>query len=86
MIDATDFARRQLELAAEFGKFVFDHPEVEENLPDGAQVFFEVEGEPEFNRFSLELADQRQREGAGPVVRVRLKGLAPASAWPKPKE
>jgi hypothetical protein len=77
MIDPRAFAEKQLELAAEFGKFVFDHPEVDDHLPDGAVVYFEIDGEPEFNGYSRELADRKQREGSASVVRVRLKGLAP---------
>jgi hypothetical protein len=77
MIDAQEFERKQWELAAEFGKFVFDHPEVEEVLPEGAHVYFEIAGEPEFNQYSRELADRQRREQGVAVVLVRLKGLAP---------
>lgn len=76
MIDVHDFAQKQLELTAEFGKFLFDHPEVDERLPDGAYVYFEVAGEPEFNRYNRELAERQQREEGVPIVRVRTKGLA----------
>jgi len=70
------FSDKQLELAAEFGKFVFDHPEADQHLPDGAFVYFEVTCEPEFNQYSRELAERQRREGV-PVVFVRIKGLAP---------
>jgi hypothetical protein len=76
MMSPDEFTRRQFELNAEFGKFVFDHPEVDDVLPDGAYVFFEVEGEAEFNTFSRRLAEKKQRAGI-PVVVVRVKGLAP---------
>jgi hypothetical protein len=75
MIDASEFADRQLDLTSEFGKYVFDHPEVEDLMPDGAYVYFEVEGEPVFNEFSRSLA-VRQKKGT-PVVVVRIRGLAP---------
>lgn len=77
MIDVHDFARKQLELTFEFGEFLFDHPEAEERLPDGAYVYFEVAGEPEFNRYGRELADRQHRDEAVPIVLVRVKGLAP---------
>lgn len=77
MIDAHEFAQRQLELTSEFGKFVFEHPEVDDRLPDGACVYFEIEGEEEFNRFSQEVAERRNRTDGVPIVRVRVKGLAP---------
>jgi hypothetical protein len=77
MIDPRDFAQKQFEFAAEFGKFVFDHPEIDDRLPEGAFVYFEMAGEPEFNSYSRELAERQQREERVPVVLVRVKGLAP---------
>jgi hypothetical protein len=77
MIDPHDFARKQLELAGEFGKYLFAHPEADERLPDGAFVYFEIEGEPEFSQYSRLLAERQQRQEGVPVVLVRVKGLAP---------
>jgi hypothetical protein len=77
MIDPREFAQKQFELAAEFGKFVFDHPEIDERLPEGAFIYFEVAGEPDFNQYSRELAGRQEREEGVPVVLVRVKGLAP---------
>ncbi len=77
MIDPREFAKKQFELAAEFGKYVFAHPEVDERLPDGAFVYFEIEGEPDFNEYSKELAAKQRREEGVPEVLVRVKGLAP---------
>ena len=77
MIDAHEFAQKQLELNAEFGKFVFEHPEVDDQLPIGACVYFEVEGEGDFNQFSRTSAEHRNREDGVPIVRVRVRGLAP---------
>ncbi len=77
MIDPHDFARRQMELTAEFGKYVFDHPEMDECLADSPYVYFHVEGETEFNQYSRELAERQQRENGVAIVVVRIKGLAP---------
>lgn len=76
MINPHEFASRQFELTAEFGKWVFDHPEIEATLPDGATVYFEIDGEADFNRSSREQADRLRLAGT-PVVLVRVKGLAP---------
>ncbi len=78
MIDPHDFAKKQLELTAEFGKYVFDHPEVDEQLPDGAYVYFEVAGEPEFNDYSRSLAGRQRKENGVPVVLVRIQGFGAA--------
>jgi hypothetical protein len=77
MMSAKAFTQRQFELTAEFGKYVFDHPEIDDALPDGAHVYFEVEGEESFNRHSRKLAQEQQKKDQGPVVMVRVKGLAP---------
>jgi hypothetical protein len=77
MIDPHEFAQKQLELTAEFGKYVIDHPEVDDLLPPESHVYFEVEGENEFNRYTRELAEEQLREDGLPIVCVRIKGLAP---------
>jgi hypothetical protein len=77
MIDPHDFAQKQLELTAEFGKYLFDHPEVDARLADGAYVYFEVAEEAEFNQYSRSLADRQRRENGVPIVLVRIQGLAP---------
>ena len=75
MIDRREFAKKQIELAAEFGKYVFAHPEVDERLPDGAFVYFEIEGEPDFSQNSKELAAKQRREEDVPVVLVHVKAV-----------
>ena len=77
MIDPHEFSQKQLELTAEFGKYVMHHPEVDEVLPPESHVYFEVAGEEEFNRYSRELAEKQLREQGLPLVCVRIKGLAP---------
>jgi hypothetical protein len=77
MIDRREFAKKQFEMAAEFGKYVFAHPEVDEFVPDGAFVYFQIDGEPEFNEYSRELAAKQRQEEGVPVVLVHVKGLAP---------
>src|SRR5437667_6027588 len=77
MIDPHTFSQKQFELTAELGKYLFEHPEGDEQLPDGAFVYFEIDGEAEFNEYSRRLAaEQRQREGV-PIILVRTNGLAP---------
>ena len=77
MIDPHEFARQQMELTAEFAQFIVDHPEVDEKLPEESYIYFEVAGEPEFNQYSLELAERRRREQGIAIVCVRIKGLSP---------
>jgi len=78
MINARQFAQKQLELTAEFGKYVMDHPEVDDVLPAESHVYFEIAGDDEFNQHSRQLAEKQLREELLPVVCVKIKGLAPA--------
>jgi hypothetical protein len=77
VIDPHEFARKQLELTAEFGKYAMDHPEVDDILPAESHIYFEVSGEDEFNRYSKHLAEKQLREQGLPLVCVKIKGLAP---------
>jgi hypothetical protein len=77
MIDPHEFALRQLELTGEFGKYIIDHPEVDNLLPPESHVYFEIAGEEEFNRYSRELAEKQLREEGRPIVCVKIGGLAP---------
>ena len=77
MIDAETFARRQMELTAEFAKYVMEHPDVDETLPEDSYIYFEVDGEREFNEYSRQLAQRREQEDGMATVCVRTRGLAP---------
>ena len=77
MIDPAEFAQMQMELSAEFAKYVLEHPKVDESLPEDSFVYFEVEGQSAFNEYSRQLAERREREEQMEAVCVRIKGLAP---------
>ena len=67
---------KNLELSTEFSKYILAHPELESQIPEGAQIVFLVENDPELSRKNLELAHQQKEEGQ-PIVFVRVKGLRP---------
>ncbi|HUY35728.1 MAG TPA: DUF5647 family protein [Pirellulales bacterium] len=76
MIDLKQFADKQLELAVEFARYIAEHPEIDDALPGKSRIYFQVEGEAEFNRYSRDLAERQRQEEGLPLVRVRIKGLA----------
>ena len=43
MIDPETFAQFQMELTAEFARYILEHPEVDNALPQDSYVFFQVE-------------------------------------------
>ena len=72
-------------LVTEFDRYVVEHPEFAVNIPRDAQIVLQVEGDEEYNDWSMQLAE-RQREPSQSVVYVKVKGLKPAkSRLLKPK-
>lgn len=70
------FWELQRTLSAEFSKYVLAHPEIDEQIPDGAQVTFNLKDNPEFNDWALQAA-RSQCEPNQPMVIVKVEGLAP---------
>jgi hypothetical protein len=64
-------------LTTEFDRYVVEHPEFAAEIPRNAQVVLQVEGDAEYNKWIIELAE-RQRESGQKVVYVMVKGLKPA--------
>lgn len=69
--------KRNSLLGMEFDRYVREHPELAERIPDNAQVILLIEGDEEFNTWSIRLG----KEQAGvdqPLVYVTIKKLGPA--------
>lgn len=70
------FERRNSELVTEFDRYVREHPEFAERIPDNALVAMLVEGDEDFNRWSHDGA-KRQAEKKQPIVYVKIKKIQP---------
>jgi hypothetical protein len=68
--------RKNTELIREFNTYVREHPEFAEHIPNRAIVIMQLEGDEEFNQWSLALAEGHQGEDR-PVVYVRIKKIKP---------
>jgi hypothetical protein len=68
---------RNMVLYTEFEQYLLEHPELGEQIPDGASVVFMPENDPELCEANQALLDRARREGRQ-VALVRVKGLAPA--------
>ncbi len=81
-----EFAERNIRLSFEFSKYILDHPELEEQIPEGAEVVILLENDPEFNKEAMQLAEKSREEGQQ-VIFIRTKGLAhvPASRLINPE-
>ena len=70
------FEQRNAELVTEFDRYVREHPDFAERIPDNALVAMLVEGDEAFNRWSQEGA-KRQAEKEQPIVYVKIKRIQP---------
>jgi len=70
------FEQKNAELVTEFDRYVREHPDFADRIPDNALVAMLLEGDEEFNRWSQEGA-VRQAENGQPVVYVKIKRIQP---------
>lgn len=70
------FEQRNTELVKEFNRYVREHPELSETIPEGAVVVMQLEGDQEFNAWSRRLAEEHS-EGQHPIVYVKIRQLRP---------
>jgi len=68
--------KKNAELVTEFDRYVREHAEFAERIPDNALVAMLVEGDEEFNRWSRDGA-KRQAEKGQPIVYIRIKRIQP---------
>lgn len=67
---------KNAELIYEFDMYVLEHPKFAENIPQGAVVAMQIDGDEEFNRWSKRLAES-QAEKRQPIVYVKIKKMKP---------
>ena len=68
---------RNAELVSEFDRYVREHPEFADLIPNHALVALLLEGDEEFNEWSRQGA-RRQAEEGQPIIYVKIKQLEPA--------
>ncbi|MBI1742548.1 hypothetical protein HYR54_05705 [Candidatus Acetothermia bacterium] len=72
-----EFAQRVVELAFEFNRYVIEHPEITEKIGSRACIFFQVEGDEEFNTWNREYAAKQHTSEDQPLVWINIKKLSP---------
>jgi hypothetical protein len=69
---------KNITLSFEFERYILEHPDVLEQIPDGAQVVLLPQDDPELYRINLNAAQKAREEGETvPVVYVEIEALAP---------
>ena len=67
---------RNIELSAEFSRYIFEHPEVEEKLPLDTEVILLPEFDRELKEFNLQLGKNIENEGEK-VIYISIKEIRP---------
>jgi len=67
---------RNIELSAEFSRFLFEHPEMEGKIPVDAEVILLPKFDQELKEFNLQLGKDIEAEG-GKVVYISIKEIRP---------
>jgi len=61
------------ELTEQFHRYVFNQPEILDDIPDKAVLVFLDPDDPEFNRASIERARALSHPEAGPLVYIEMQ-------------
>ena len=73
-----ELVTRNIELSAEFGHYLFEHPELEQGIPLDAEVVLLPESDAELRAFNLRIGKQMQAEGEE-VAFIAITKMRPRS-------
>jgi hypothetical protein len=76
MVKEKRMVERNIELSAEFSRYLFEHPEIEENISVDAEVVLLPEFDKELKEFNLQLGKNIEKEG-GKVIYISIKEIRP---------
>jgi hypothetical protein len=76
MTNKQRYVEKNSMLVKEFDRYILEHPEFADSLPDNALVVMQIEGDEEFNNWARETA-QSVAEKDNPVVYVTITELKP---------
>jgi hypothetical protein len=71
-----DLFRKNHLLGVEFDRYLLEHPELMEQIPEGAEVIFLPEDDPDLLQENLKIAKDKKLE-SGAVLLVRIGKLSP---------
>lgn len=69
---------RNIELSAEFSRYLFEHSEIESKIPIEAEIILLPEFDNELREFNLSLGKNIELEG-GKVIYISIKDMRPKS-------
>ena len=66
----------ELLLGVEFDRYLLEHTEILEQLPEDAEIYFLPEDDPELSQENLKIAEAQKTEGRK-VILVKISRLSP---------
>jgi len=78
MNEENSLIEKNLELSAEFSRYLFDHPELSQQIPLGSELVLMPEFDDALRAFNLALGSKIEAEG-GKVTYVVIKNIQPKS-------
>ncbi|MBI5748150.1 MAG: hypothetical protein HZA00_03420 [Nitrospinae bacterium] len=76
MVKGKEIIERNIELSAEFSRYIFEHPEIEEKIPVDAEIVLLPEFDRELKELNLKLGKEMESKGEK-VVYVVIKDIRP---------
>lgn len=61
----------------EFDRYIREHPEFSNRIPDNAHIILLLEGDEEFNEWSIRIGKEQAEEGQR-IIFVTIRKLGPA--------
>ena len=71
-----DVFRENHLLGVEFDRYLLEHPEVLEQIPENAEIYFLPEDDPDLSQENLRIAEAEKTEGRK-VILVKIGRLSP---------
>jgi hypothetical protein len=76
MSEEKNYIEKNIELSAEFSRYLFDHPDLSSRIPSDSELVLLPEFDPELKQFNLSLGSKIEAEG-GKVTYVIIKNIHP---------
>jgi hypothetical protein len=76
MNEEKEMIERNIELSAEFSRYLFEHADIEKKIPFNAEIILLPEFDEELKEFNLSMGRDIEANG-GMVVYVSIKELRP---------
>lgn len=76
MMDKRRFVEKNTMLVKEFDRYILEHPEFADKIPNNALVVMQIEGDEEFNKWAREMA-QNVAEKDTSLVYITITELKP---------